>query len=178
MVYDLVSDTDAESSDALVPMVRPTSRKEEHDFPNRTTDGDMLSKAVETLRCQVTNTTNKLYAEQGLDSSRAFLSTLSALCTLPTEDLARLCTGIHHASTSFYPNTSSASDAGSPSTNSSKKGKTLVKGTHCRVHCWPFNCNAIAFLSETISATCARELQNINSSLLLIRRADNLRIRY
>ncbi|KAH8761297.1 hypothetical protein BGZ57DRAFT_858251 [Hyaloscypha finlandica] len=83
---------------------------------------------------EVTNTTNKLHAEQGPDSSRAFLSTLSSMCTLPTEDFARLCTGIHRASTSFYPDTPPASDAGSPSVDSSRDEKTgnPVKGVHGR----------------------------------------------
>jgi hypothetical protein len=117
MVHELFPDSDveAESSDALVLVVRPPSPKEKHESPSRTADGDLLSEAVEALRCQVTNITNKLYAEHGPDSSRAFLSTLSALCTLPTEVFARVYTGIHHASTSFYPDTPPASDAGSPS---------------------------------------------------------------
>jgi hypothetical protein len=55
MVYDLFPDTDGESSDALVPVVRPPSRTDEHDFPSRTTDGDMLSKAVEALRGSITS---------------------------------------------------------------------------------------------------------------------------
>jgi hypothetical protein len=136
MVYELfpdLPDVEAESSDALVPVVRSPSPKERRDPPSRS-DGDLLSKAVEVLRCQVTNTTNKLHAEHGPDSSRAFLSTLSALCTLPTEDFARLCTGIHRASTSFYPDTPPASDAGSPSTDSNKEEETRkpVKGIQGR----------------------------------------------
>ena len=136
-VHDLFPDSldvEAESSDALVPVVRLPSPKEKHDSPSRTAYRDLLSKAMEALRCQVTNITNKLHAKQGPDSLRAFLSTLSALCTLPTEDFARLCTGIHRASTSFYPDTPPASDAGSPWTDSSKEEKTRkpVKGIYGR----------------------------------------------
>jgi len=132
MVYKLFPDSpdvEAESSDALVPVVRSLSPNEDHNSPSRTAYGDLLSRAVEALRCQVTNTTNKLHAKQGLDSSRAFLSTLSALRKLPTKDFARLCTSIHRASTSFYPNTPLASDARSPLADSSKEEKTrkLVK---------------------------------------------------
>ena len=126
MVYELFPDlpgVEAESSDALVPVVRSPSPKERRD-PRSRSDGDLLSEAVEALRCQVTNTTNKLHAEHGPDSSRAFLSTLSALCTLPTEDFARLCTSIQ------YPDTPPTSDAGSPSTDSNKEEETRkpVKG--------------------------------------------------
>jgi len=60
MVYDLFPDTDGESSDALVPVVRLSSRTEEHDFPSRTTDGDMLSKAVEALRGSIIRRTKTL----------------------------------------------------------------------------------------------------------------------
>jgi hypothetical protein len=114
-------DVDAASSDALVPVVRSSSPKEKHDSLGRTAYRDLLSKAVEALRCQVTNTTNKLYAEQGPDSSRAFLSTVTALSTLPTEDFARLCTGICRASTSFYADTPPTSDAGPESPADSTK---------------------------------------------------------
>ncbi|KAH9203043.1 hypothetical protein DL95DRAFT_399710, partial [Leptodontidium sp. 2 PMI_412] len=75
----------------------------------------MLSSAMEALRSQVTNTTYKLYAQQGPGSSRAFLSTLSTLYTLPNEDFARLCASIHRASTSCDPDTPPTNDAGSPS---------------------------------------------------------------
>jgi hypothetical protein len=133
MVHELFPDSpdvEAESSDALVPVVRSPSPNEKHDSPSRTAHGDLLSRAVEALRYQVTNTTNKLHAKQGPDSSRAFLSTLSALCKLLTEDFALLCASIHRASTSFYPNTPPASDAGSPLVDSSKEERTLqaVKG--------------------------------------------------
>jgi hypothetical protein len=87
IVYKLFPESanaEAESSDALVDIVRSLSPKERHDSLSRTADGDLLSKAVEALRCQVTNTTKKLHAKQGLDSSRAFLSTVIALSTLPT----------------------------------------------------------------------------------------------
>lgn len=96
MVYELfpdLPDVEAEFSDALVPVVRSPSPKERRDLPSRS-DGDLLSEAVEALYYQVTNTTNKLHAKYGPDSSRAFLSTLSALYTLPTENFARLYTGI------------------------------------------------------------------------------------
>jgi hypothetical protein len=56
-------DVDAESSDALVPMVRPSSPKEKHDALGRTAYRDLLSKAMEALRCQVTNITNRLYTK-------------------------------------------------------------------------------------------------------------------
>jgi hypothetical protein len=111
--------------------VRLPSLKEEHDSHSKTAYINLLSEAAEALRCQVTNTANELYAEQGPDSSRAFLSTVSALGTLPTEDFACLCTGIYHASTSFCSNTPPASGAGSSSTNSSeKKTGNLVQGIH------------------------------------------------
>jgi hypothetical protein len=136
MVYELfpdLPDVEAESSDALVPVVRSPSPKERRDPPSRS-DGDLLSEAVEALRYQVTNTTNKLHTEHGPDSSRAFLSTLSALCTLPTEDFARLYSSIHYTSTSFYPDTPPASDAGYPSTDSNKEEETRkpVKGIQGR----------------------------------------------
>lgn len=129
MVHELFPDSpdvDAESSDCLVPVVRPSSPKEKHDCLSRTAHGDLLSKAVEALRCQVTNTTNKLHTKQGPDSSRAFLSTVTALSTLPTGNFARLCTGIYRASTSFYPDTPPASDAGpgSPLADSTKEERT------------------------------------------------------
>jgi hypothetical protein len=66
MVYELFPDSldvDAESSNALVLVVRLSSPKEKHDSLSRTAYGDLLSKAVEALRCQVTNITNKLYAK-------------------------------------------------------------------------------------------------------------------
>jgi hypothetical protein len=69
MVYELfpdLPDVEAESSDALVPVVRSPSPKEKRDPPSRS-DGDLLSEAVEAFRCQVTNTTNKLHAEHGPD---------------------------------------------------------------------------------------------------------------
>jgi hypothetical protein len=127
MVYELFpdsSDMEDGSSDALMPVVRSLSPTEKHDSCIRMAYGNLLSSAVEALRCQVINTTNKLHAEQGPDSSRAFLSTLSALCILPTEDFARLCTSIHRASTSFYPNTPPTSHAGFPSADSSKEETT------------------------------------------------------
>jgi hypothetical protein len=108
MVYEFFPDSpdmEAESSDALVPVVRSPSPKDKHDPPSRTAYRDLLSEAVEDLYYQVTNTTNKLHAGQGPDSSRTFLSTLSALCILPTEDFACLYAGIYYASTSFYPDT-------------------------------------------------------------------------
>jgi hypothetical protein len=157
MVHELFLDSpdvEAESSDALVPVVRSPSPNEDHDSPSRTAHGDLLSRAVEALRCQVTNITNKLYAKQGPDSSRAFLSTLSALCKLPTEDFARLCTGIHCASTSFYPNTPPASDAGSPLADSSKEEKTRkpVKGIQSReAKLEKFTANARAALIQLVN---------------------------
>jgi hypothetical protein len=44
------------------------ARKRNMNPPSRTADGDLLSEAVEALRCQVTNTTNKLHAKRGPDS--------------------------------------------------------------------------------------------------------------
>lgn len=121
---------EAESSDTLVPVVRSLSLNKDHDSPSRTAYKDLLSRAVEALRYQVTNITNKLYTKQGLDSSRAFLSTLSALYKLLTKDFARLYTSIYRASTSFYLNTPPTSDVRSPLVDSSKEEKTrkLVKG--------------------------------------------------
>lgn len=126
IVYKLfpdLPDVEAESSDALVPVVRSPSPKERRNPPSRS-DRDLLSEAIEALHCQVTNITNKLYTKHGPDSSRAFLSTLSALYTLPTENFARLYTSIYYASTSFYPDTPPASDAGSPLTDSNKEEET------------------------------------------------------
>jgi hypothetical protein len=130
IVHELFPDSpnvDAESSDVLVLVVRPSSPKEKHDAFSRTAYKDLLSKAIKALRCQVTNTTNKLYTKQGPDSSRAFLFTVTALSTLPTKDFARLYTSIYRASTSFYPDTPPVSDArlGSPLVDSIKEERTL-----------------------------------------------------
>jgi hypothetical protein len=49
-VYDLFPDSpevEAESSDALVPVVRSLSPNEEHDSCSRTAHGDLLIRAVE-----------------------------------------------------------------------------------------------------------------------------------
>jgi hypothetical protein len=158
MVHELFPDSpdvDAESSDALVPVVRPSSPKENHDYLSRTAHGDLLSKAVEALRCQVTNTTNKLHTKQGPDSSRAFLSTITALSTLPTEDFARLYTGIYHASTSFYPNTPPTSDTGprSPLADSTKEEKTPqpVKRIQTQEKLEKFIANARAALIQLVN---------------------------
>jgi hypothetical protein len=158
MVHELFPDSpdvDAESSDALVPVVRPSSPKEKHDSLGRTAYGDLLSKAVEALRCQVTNTTNRLHTEQGPDSSRAFLSTVTALSTLPTEDFARLCTGIYRASTSFYPDTPPASDAGpgSPLADSTKEERTPqpVKRIQMQEKLEKFIANAGAALIQLVN---------------------------
>jgi hypothetical protein len=130
IVYRLFPDlpnAEAEPSNTLVPVVRLLT-------PNnsliRTAYKDLLSRAIKALYYQVTNITNKLYTKQGPDLSKAFFSTLSALYKLPTEDFALLYTGIYYTSTSFYPNTPSASDIGSPLADSSKEGRTrkLVKG--------------------------------------------------
>jgi hypothetical protein len=54
MVHELFPDSldvDAESSNALMPIVRPSSLKEKHDALGRTAYKDLLSKAVEALRC-------------------------------------------------------------------------------------------------------------------------------
>ena len=133
MVHGLFPDSpnvDAKSSDTIVPVVRSLSLNNEHDSPSRTAYGDLLNRALEALYYQVTNTTNKLYVKQRLDSSRAFLSTLSALYILPTENFACLCTSIYYALTSFYPDTPPDSNAGSPLADLSKEGKTRnpVKG--------------------------------------------------
>jgi hypothetical protein len=66
MVHELFPDSldvDVKSLNALVPVVRPSSLKEKHDCLSRTAYRDLLSKAIEALRCQVTNITNKLYAK-------------------------------------------------------------------------------------------------------------------
>jgi hypothetical protein len=52
---------------------------------------------------------------------------------LPTEAFAALCTGIYRASTSYSSDTPPASDAGSPSADSSKEGKTTKPGTGRRI---------------------------------------------
>ena len=44
------SDGEAEPSDALVPLIRSPSAKDEHDPPSRTAYRDLLSEAVEALR--------------------------------------------------------------------------------------------------------------------------------
>jgi hypothetical protein len=52
MVYKLFPDSldvDAESSDALVPVVRLLSPREKHNPLSRTAYGDLLSKAIEAL---------------------------------------------------------------------------------------------------------------------------------
>jgi hypothetical protein len=133
MVHKLffnLPDVKAESSDALVPVVRLPSPNEKHDSRSRTAHKNLLSRAVEALCCQVINITNKLYAKQGPDSSKAFLFTLFALCNLPTKDFARLYISIYRALTSFYLNIPLASDARSPLADSSKEEKTkkLAKG--------------------------------------------------
>ena len=108
-------------------IIRLLSPKEKHDALGRTAYGDLLSKAVEALRYQVTNTTNRLHTEQGPDSSRAFLFVVIALFTLPIEDFARLYTSIYRASTSFYLNTPLASDVRlkSPLADFTKEERTL-----------------------------------------------------
>jgi len=66
MVYKLFPDSldvDTESSDILVPIVRLLSPKENYNYLSRTAHRDLLSKAVEALRYQVTNITNKLYTK-------------------------------------------------------------------------------------------------------------------
>jgi hypothetical protein len=133
IVYELfpdLLDIEAKSSDTLVLVIRSPSPSENHDSLNRTAYKDLLSKAIEALHYQVTNTINKLHAKQGLDSSRAFLSTLSTLYKLLTEDFAYLYISIYHASTSFYLNTLLTNDARSPLINLSKEEKTrkLAKG--------------------------------------------------
>jgi hypothetical protein len=53
MVYELfldLPDVEAESSDTLVPVVRSPSPNERRDPPSRS-DGDLLSDAMEALRC-------------------------------------------------------------------------------------------------------------------------------
>lgn len=108
-----------------MPVIRPPSPNEKPDSRSTKAYGDLLSGIVEAFRCQLTNTTNKLHAEQGPESSRAFLSSVSALCSSTTEDFALgLCTGIHRASAFFHPDTPPASDAGSPSADSSEEEKT------------------------------------------------------
>jgi hypothetical protein len=137
------------------PVVRPLTPKEKHDSLGRIAYGDLLSKVVEALQCQVTNITKKLHAKQGPDSSRAFLFTITALSTLPTEDFARLYTGIYHASTSFYPNTPPASDAGpvSPLADSTKEERTpqLVKGIQTQEKLEKFIANARAALIQLVN---------------------------
>lgn len=113
-----------------MPVIGSPSPNEKHDS-RETAYGDMLSSAIEALRSQVTNTTYKLHAQQGPGSSRAFLSSLSTLYTLPNEDFARLCASIYRASTSCDPNTPSASDAGS-SADSSEEDKTRNPGKGSR----------------------------------------------
>jgi hypothetical protein len=140
MVYKLFPDSpdvEAESLDTWVLVIRPPSPNEKPDSRSTTAYGDLLSGIVEAFRCQLTNTTNKLHAEQGPESSRAFLSSVSALCSSTTEHFALgLCTGIHCASASFHPDTPPASDAGSPSADSSEEEKTRkpAKAIQSREH--------------------------------------------
>ncbi|KAH6702767.1 hypothetical protein BKA61DRAFT_680966 [Leptodontidium sp. MPI-SDFR-AT-0119] len=126
MVHGLFSgspDEEAESLMPVMPVISSSSPNEKHDS-RETNFGDMLSSAMEALRSQVTNTTYKLYAQQGPGSSRAFLSSLSTLYTLPNEDFARLCASIHRASTSCDPDTPPTNDVGSPPADSSKEERT------------------------------------------------------
>ena len=105
MVHGLFFDSPDEEAESLgnlmpvMPVISSSSPNEKHDS-RETNYGDMLSSAMEALRSQVTNTTYKLHAQQRPGSSRAFLSSLSTLYTLPNEVFARLCASIHRASTS------------------------------------------------------------------------------
>ena len=137
MVHGLFSDSPDEEAESLgtlipvMPVIGSSTPNEKHDS-RETNYGDMLSSVMEALRSQVTNTTYKLHAQQGPGSSRAFLSSLSTLYTLPNEDFARLCASIHRASTSCDPDTPPANDAGPPSADSSKEERTRNPGKGSR----------------------------------------------
>ncbi|KAL5330866.1 hypothetical protein ACEPPN_000391 [Leptodophora sp. 'Broadleaf-Isolate-01'] len=134
IVHELLSDSpdeEAESLDTLMPVVGSPSPSEKHDT-HETAYGDLLSRAVEALRSQVTNTTYILHAQQGPGPSRQFLSTLSTLSTLPAEDFARVCAGIRRASTSCYPKNPPVNDAESPSADSSKEENNRNSGKGSR----------------------------------------------
>jgi hypothetical protein len=54
IVYKLFPDSpdvEAESLNALVPVVRSLSPNEDYNSPSRTAHRDLLSRAVEALRC-------------------------------------------------------------------------------------------------------------------------------
>jgi hypothetical protein len=91
VVYDLfpgLTTLEAEPAGTeLVLIVRPLSPVEEHVSSSKTGYEYLLSKAEEALQRHITNKTNRIYTEQGLDSSKAFLS---ALYTLPTESFDQL----------------------------------------------------------------------------------------
>ena len=80
-----------ESSDALVPIVKLLSAKDEHDPLRRIVYKDLLDKALEASRCQITNTTNKLHGEHSLYSSKAFFSTVTTLFTSSVTDSVIIC---------------------------------------------------------------------------------------
>ncbi|KAG9247724.1 hypothetical protein BJ878DRAFT_477104 [Calycina marina] len=115
----------------VMPVISSSSPNEKHDS-SETNYEDMRSSAMEALRSQVTNTTYTLHAQQGPGSSRAFLSSLSTLYTLPIEDFARLCASIHRASTSCDPDTPPANNTGSLSADSSKERRTESPGKGSR----------------------------------------------
>lgn len=134
MVHGLLSnspDQEAESLETVMPVMGSRSPNEKHNT-HETAYGDLLSRAMEALRSQVTNTTYILHAQQGPGSSRKFLSTLSTLSTLPAEDFARVCAGTRRASASCHPEIPPANDAASPSADSSKEQNTRNSGKGSR----------------------------------------------
>jgi len=90
---------DAEGRHTSCQVGEVTSRSSQLAPTRQNTAGheNLLSVAEEALRRQITHKTKRLYAEQGPDSSKAFLS---GLCTLSTESFDQLWADILHASTS------------------------------------------------------------------------------
>jgi hypothetical protein len=109
-----------------------------------------LGKAQEALLRRVVNKTERLYTEQGLDYSKAFLS---ALCTLPAESFDRLWAGVLNTSTPFNPNTPRIVDAISAPTDVSNRGTIGTTGHKTQI--WKaklerFIANAVGALIQLV----------------------------
>ncbi|KAH9204973.1 hypothetical protein DL95DRAFT_471010 [Leptodontidium sp. 2 PMI_412] len=100
-------------------------------FAHSPSDSAMLlrvSAGGRSSHLYLINTNTKTIETTSSSTSRAFLSSLSTLYTLPNEDFARLCASIHRASTSCDPDTPPTNDAGSPSADLSKEERTRNPG--------------------------------------------------
>ena len=105
------------------PQLPPTQQ-------NRASYENLLSEAEEALRRHITHKHNRLYTEQGPDSSNAFLY---ALCILSTESFDQLCAGVLHASTSNTPSMLPASNTRSRPPDSSENRDSPAAGEWTQV---------------------------------------------